>query len=50
MLNVVSKFIGPFMPGVGRKLEDALGDGREDGEVNLKDGNIQAFRVLCKVC
>jgi len=33
MLKVVSKLIGPFMPGIERKLEDALGKGREEGEV-----------------
>lgn len=33
MLRVVSKFIRPFMPGVGRRLEAALEEGREDGEV-----------------
>ncbi|KAF8802815.1 hypothetical protein BYT27DRAFT_7111528 [Phlegmacium glaucopus] len=33
MLKVVSKFIGPFMPGIERKLEDALSKGGEDGEV-----------------
>lgn len=36
MLKVVSKFIGPFMPGVGRKLEEALG----------KDGDVQSVRLF----
>jgi len=36
LLKVVSKFIGPFMPGVGRKLENALG----------KDGDVQGVRLF----
>jgi hypothetical protein len=36
LLKVVSKFIAPFMPGVGKKLEDALG----------KDGGAQGVRLF----
>lgn len=36
VLKVVGKFIGPFMPGVGRKLEDALG----------KDGDVRSLRLF----
>jgi len=40
MLTVVSKFIGPFMPGVGRKLEGAL------GKANCWTGDIKGVRLF----